>query len=49
VSALLEDLNEVGSDPAGGSRNRDLLVPVFGFHDSSFPGAGGSTPADLDV
>ena len=45
VSALLEDLDEVRSDPAGGSRDGNLLAPVFGLHRSSFPGAGGSAPA----
>ena len=45
VSALLEDLDEGRSEPAGGSRDGNLLGPVFGLHRSSFPGAGGSAPA----
>jgi hypothetical protein len=32
VSALLEDLDEVRSDPAGGSRDGNLLAPVFDLH-----------------
>jgi hypothetical protein len=40
VSALLEDLDEVRSDPAGGSGDGNLLAPVFGLHRSSFPSAG---------
>ena len=32
VSPLLEDLDEVRSDPAGGSCYGDLLVSVFGLH-----------------
>jgi hypothetical protein len=47
VSALLEDLDEVRSDPAGGSRDGNLLAPVFGLHRSSFSRAGGSAPANL--
>jgi hypothetical protein len=44
VAALLEDLDEVRSDPAGGSRDGNLLTPGFGLHRSSFPSAGGSAP-----
>ena len=45
VSALLEDLDEGRSDPAGGSCDGNLLAPVFDLHRSSFlrvgrPGAG---------
>ncbi len=47
VSALLEDLDEVRSDPAGGSRDGNLLAPVFGLHRSSFPRTGGPAPAEL--
>jgi hypothetical protein len=34
VAALLEDLDEVRSDPAGGSGDGDLLAP--GFRSASF-------------
>jgi hypothetical protein len=47
VSALLEDLDEVRSDPAGRSRDGNLLTPGFGLHRCAFPGAGGSAPAGL--
>jgi hypothetical protein len=47
VSALLKDLDEVRSDPAGGSRDSNLLAPAFGLHRSSFPSAGGSAPTSL--
>ena len=47
MSALLEDLDEVRSDPAGGSGDGNLLAAVFGLHRSSFLFAGGSTPAEL--
>jgi hypothetical protein len=36
VPALLEDLDEVRSDPAGGSGDGNLLA-IFGPHRSSFP------------
>ena len=36
---LLEDLDEVRSDPAGGSCYGDLLASVFGLHGCSFPSA----------
>jgi hypothetical protein len=39
VSALLEYLDEVRSDPAGRSGDGNLLAPFFGLHGSSFPSA----------
>ena len=39
VSALLEDLDEVRADSAGGSRDGNLLAHVFGLHRWSFPAA----------
>src|SRR5919199_4010117 len=42
VSPLREDLDEVRSDPTGGSRDGNPLAPVFGWHRSSLLSAGGS-------
>jgi hypothetical protein len=47
VSALLEDLDEVRSDPAGGSRDGNLLAPVFRSASFILSSAGGSAPASL--
>jgi hypothetical protein len=46
VSAQLEDLDEVRSDPAGGSGDRNPLALVFALHRCSFLRAGGSAPAE---
>jgi hypothetical protein len=46
VSPLREDLDEVGSHPTRGSRDRDPPAPGFGMHGSSFLCAGrGLAPA----
>ena len=46
VSALLEDLDEVRSGPAGGSRDGNLLAPVFCLHLGPFLRRG-SAPASF--